>query len=401
MKSNLSINFYLSKTKEKGDKFPIYLRIIYSRKKAECFTGLYIEDKNWNSAKQRAKKDNQINDQLGTIETKINTILYNLEKDEKQVSASLIKNLYTGKDKIEETLLNYFELHIKGLQYTNELAKNSISRYIDTFQHLDVFLKQKNKTDLLLRKVDFKFLNEFDSYLKTQISSISKQVLERNTVNKHHSRLRTVLIKAVKESQLSKNPYQEFKFTYTPSKRTFLTIEELDRIIELDLNNHQSLAKVRDLFIFSVFTGLRFQDAQQLRTNQVIIEKDNAYLDFTQSKTLESLKVPLLQPAKDIIEKYKTTESKITGLVLPKISNQKFNTYLKIIGELAQIEKVLTHHVARHTCATTILLNNEASMEEVGKWLGHKNIRTTQIYAKISNEQLKKVAEKVSKKLYK
>lgn len=399
MKSNLSINFYLSKTKEKGDKLPIYLRVIYSRKKAECFTGLYIEDKNWNPAKQRAKKDNQINDQLGTIESKINTILYNLEKDEKQVSASLIKNLYTGKDKIEKSLLEYFELHIKELKFTNELAKNSISRYIDTFQHLEEFLKQKKQKDYLLRKVDFKFLNEFDSYLKTQVSSISKQVLERNTVNKHHSRLRTVLIKAVKESQLAKNPYQEFKFKYTPSKRTFLTIEELNRIKELDLKNNQSLTKVRDIFIFSVYTGLRFQDAQQLRTNQIIIEKDNACLDFTQSKTLEALKVPLLQPAKDIIEKYKTTESKITGLVLPKISNQKFNTYLKIIGELAQIEKVLTHHVARHTCATTILLNNEIPLESVGKWLGHKSYRTTQIYAKISNEQLQKVADKVSKNI--
>ncbi len=400
MKANLSTRFFLADKKVKDGKSPIYLRITYSRKKAEHFTGIYINKANWSGDKQRAKKDNQVNNKLSSIEKDIGDIHYLLEKENKPISAGLIKDIYTGKNEIEKTLLTYYDAHVQDLKKKNEVAKNTVSRYLDTYDHLKNFLSRENKSGLLIRFVDFKLLNDFDVYLKTQVSSTTKQALERNTVNKHHSRLRTILIKAVNESQLVKNPYKDFKFKYTPSKRTFLTKEELERIQANDLGNNQSLIKVRDIFIFSVYTGLRFQDAQNLKSSQVIIdEKQGAQLDFTQEKTKETVRVPLFKQALEIIEKYKTSESKITGYVLPKISNQKFNAYLKIIGELSGIEKTLSHHVARHTCATTILLSNQAPIEAVSKWLGHTQMRTTQIYAKITNDYLQQIANQVASKI--
>ena len=400
MKANLSIRFYIKPSTVKTDRMPVYLRIIYSRKKAEHFTGIYLNEKNWNAEKQRAKKDNVINDKLSNIESEINQIHYSLAKENKPISSGIIKDLYTGKSSISTTLIQYFEFHISAIKQANELAKGSISRYEDTLDHLKSFLSLNKNTDLLIEQVDFKLLNDFDTYLKSRVSHITKSVLERNTVNKHHSRLRTVLIKAVRESQLGKNPYLDFKFKYTPSKRTFLTNEELDKIKNHDLGNNQSLIKVRDIFMFSVYTALRFQDAQSIKKNQIVIDKNGKpYLNLTQGKTKETISLPLLQPAFEIIKKYESGESKITGTILPRISNQKFNTYLKVIGDLTGIEKELSHHVARHTCATTILLSNDASMEAVSKWLGHTNIRTTQIYAKITNEYLQSVANKISEKL--
>jgi len=400
MKANLSVRFYLKESTKKNDKDSIYLRIIYARKKSELFTGLYINQSNWNKEKHRAKKDNAINDQLSNIEGSLTSILYSLEKDEKLISASILKDLYTGKNVLETPLLSFYENHVKSIKLSNELAKSSISRYTNTLDHLKQFLIQKKETNLLLINCDFKFLSEFDIYLITRTSHITKQKLERNTVNKHHSRLRTVLIKAVKESLIQKNPYHDFKFKYNPSKRTFLTEDELKSISTHDLGLNPSLLKVRDIFLFSVYTGLRFQDAQSIKINQITTDKKgDSYLEFVQAKTKESMIIPLLKPALEIIQKYSTEEAKITGAILPRISNQKFNTYLKVIGTFAGIEKTLSHHVARHTCATTILLSNEAPIEAVSKWLGHTSIRTTQIYAKITKEYLQKVADKISKKI--
>ena len=111
------------------------------------------------------------------------------------------------------------------------------------------------------------------------------------------------------------------------------------------------------------------------------------------------MNIPLLKPAIDIINKYDKEERAITGKVLPKISNQKLNAYLKVIADLTGIKKELTHHVARHTCATTILITNGVPIEVVSKWLGHTNIKTTQVYAKITDQYLSQMAKKVDSKL--
>ena len=205
----------------------------------------------------------------------------------------------------------------------------------------------------------------------------------------------------IKEGYLNKNPYVDFKLTKTPSTRTFLTDEELGQITKNNLGGNKSLMMVRDIFIFSVYTGLRFEDAQRLTMDSVTKENKGKYsLRIKQEKTEESLAIPLLKPALNIISKYdKSPERTVMNRVLPTFSNQKLNTYLKVIAELTGIKKNLTHHVARHTCATTILLSNEVPIEAVSKWLGHTNIKTTQLYAKITNDYLQNVANKLENKI--
>lgn len=397
---SISIKFYLNNYKPKAGKLPIYTRLIYNRRKAEIATDFFVHKTDWDEKKQRVRKNDQMNEEIATIEKNIYDTLYKLRKEKRIITAHSIKSYYTKKDKIDISLLDYFNSHIDKITIDKELIKSSITRYEDTRDHLKEFLEKNNLTDLSISQVQFKLISDFDSHLLKQPSIKSGKTLERNTVNKHHSRLRTVLIRAIKEGELVRNPYYDLKLKYTPSKRTFLSHEELKKISDYSFSHNRTLEKVRDIFLFSVYTGLRFQDAQNLRVEQITTDqKKNYFFNVVQNKTQQQQQIPLLKPAQLIFNKYDNDERKITGKILPKISNQKLNTYLKEIAVIVGVEKTLSHHVARHTCATTILLSNEVPIEGVAKWLGHSNIRTAQIYGKITADYLTKMAKKIEEKI--
>ena len=400
MINTFSFKFYLNIDKPNGKTLPIYLRIIVDRKKTEISLNKYILPKDWDYDSQRTKKNVNINEQLSSYENDIYEITKRLKKEKKTITASLIKNLLTQKDKLDASLIDFFGIYITRLEKAGEIKDGSISRYKDTKAYLiDFLLKEKKLQDILIENIDYKFLSDFDVWMLNQKVNDIK-TLERNTINKHHSRFRTIIIRAMKEGYIFKNPYNHLKLKYTPSKRTYLTDEELNKLINHSLGGNESLITIRDIFIFSVYTGLRFEDAQQLNINQIIEDKEGKFhISISQEKTNEPVIIPLFQPAVDLIKKYNNSERKIRGKVLPKISNQKLNAYLKVIADLVGLEKTLSHHVARHTCATTILLSNGVPIEAVGKWLGHNSIKTTQIYAKISNQYLQQIANKVESKL--
>ncbi len=400
MIKTFSFKFYLNLDKPKGKTLPIYLRIIVDRKKTEISLNKYVYSKDWDTDSQRTKKNVNINEQLSSIENDIYEITKRLQKENKTATAGIIKNLLTKKDTLDASLIDFFESHISRLEKAGELKSGSISRYKDTKAYLiDFLIKEKKLKDILIENIDYKFLSDFDVWMLNQKVNDSKK-LERNTINKHHSRFRTIIIRAMKEGYIFKNPYNHLKLNYTPSKRTYLTDEELKKLMTHSLGENKSLIIVRDIFIFSVYTGLRFEDAQQLNINQIIEDKEGKFhINISQEKTNESVVIPLFPQAVELIKKYNNSERKIKGKVLPKISNQKLNSYLKVIADLVGLEKTLSHHVARHTCATTILLSNGVPIEAVGKWLGHNSIKTTQIYAKISNQYLQQIANSIESKL--
>jgi site-specific recombinase XerD len=231
--------------------------------------------------------------------------------------------------------------------------------------------------------VDYEFINAYDLFLHETYS------LHKNTINKYHSRLRTILLKALAEGHIFKQPYANFKLNTVKTDREFLSQQEIDLLIKLDLSSNQSLDRVKDLFLFSVYTGLRFQDAQDLTMDNLISYKNKPSIRFIQQKTSRAIEIPLFPVVKKMIDKYKACpERKILNKLLPKISNQKVNTYLKIIGDLAGVNRKITHHIARHTFATTICLNNNMPLEDVSMLLGHSSLKTTQIYGKITQERL-------------
>ncbi len=403
VRASYSIKFFLNKSRNKGNRFKIFARIHYARKKAELFTQYSVEETDWLEEKERTKKNLQINAHLSALETEVHEIVRKLREENKIISAATIKNILTHKESATTHILQYYDTCIERLDAANEVEKVTVAMYGYSKERLAAFIKEKKKSnDYPIENIDYKFIQDFDLFLLNQKTyKGAEATLKRNTASKHHSRIRTILIRARKEGLIDRNPYEEFKLKKSPSNRTYLTQEELDALIKHDLGDNASLKKVRDVFIFSVYTGLRFVDAQQLTMDRIQKTKEGKYMiNIIQEKTGEVLTLPLLPPAIKIMEKYNdSSERKVLNRVIPTISNQKVNTALKIIANNVGITKTLSHHVARHTCATTVLLNNEVPMEVVSKWLGHTSIKTTQIYGKITNSYMQKIADRLEGKI--
>ncbi|MBC7382269.1 MAG: site-specific integrase [Bacteroidia bacterium] len=267
---------------------------------------------------------------------------------------------------------------------TKRISSGTYGQYQTCLNALKGFLIFKlNKGDINIKQFDHDLVEGFDNY----IHSLGKGL---NTVsNKYHKKLKTVLGDAQKRGIIKLNPYGLFKIRFNPTHRQFLSEHDLKKIVEVDLLGNISLEKIRDMFLFSCYTGLRFGDSIDLGVDQIYYEGANGSIYRAQNKTGETISIPLIPEALALIKKYDSDERKITGKVFPKISNQKFNLYLKSIATMANIQKELTHHVARHTCATT-LINRGVSMDIVSKYLGHANTKATRIYAKMQDETVKK-----------
>jgi site-specific recombinase XerD len=205
-----------------------------------------------------------------------------------------------------------------------------------------------------------------------------------------------MLTKAVDQNLIDRNPYREFKLKKQQGRLTYLSSSELQQLENHHLGGNKTLEKVRDIFLFSVYTGLRHSDADALKKENIELDGDSYWINFQQKKTGEYHRLPMLRKAVVIYDKYKR-ERNMTGYVLPRLSHQKLNLYLKVIAEITGISKPLSHHVARHTAATTIFLQNGISLETTSKLLGHTNLKSTQIYAKVTNLMLKRATDELDK----
>jgi len=395
MSAKVSLKYYLLTTRTTKGELPIYLRISMDRKKAELHSGYTSTLKDWSQEDQLTKSNNTTNQELSKNRSKIYELIIDLEKKNKPVSATILKDLLSGKDKIDIGLLSYFQKHIDEIKIKNEIKAISINKYTQSINSLKEFIPKKYKIhEFSIDQVDYEFINGYDLFLRETHS------LHKNTINKYHSRLRTILLKALAEGHLFKQPYANFKLNSVKTDREFLNQEELNKIIQLDLSHNNSLDKVKDLFIFSVYTGLRFQDAQSLTIDSLGKYKNKAFIKFIQQKTSRAIEIPLLPAAIKIIEKYtKTPEREVFKKLLPEISNQKVNAYLKVIADLSGLNRKISHHIARHTFATTICLNNNMALEDVSMLLGHSSLKTTQIYGKITQERLHQSIKSISKKI--
>ena len=188
---------------------------------------------------------------------------------------------------------------------------------------------------------------------------------------------------------VKKDPFYSWKAEWKKVQRDVLTEAELRSLIELQLES-KSLEQVRDIFVFCCFTGLAYVDVKKLSNNHIVngIE-GKRWIKIKRAKTDSLSSVPLLPIAEKILLKYKDhSQSLLTTKLLPVISNQKTNAYLKEIASTCRIKKKLTFHLARHTFATTVTLSNGISIESVSKMLGHQSLKTTQIYAKVIDKKL-------------
>lgn len=378
------------------------MRIIYDKKKVEIYTGFGCSPENWTEQKQEATGGplmDEINEELSSLKSDVYKAKSRLTHENLPISAKTLKNEMVGEAEVDQTLLSYFERHIEEIkQRKNDFAVGTVKTYATSIRHLTNFLESIDQEKITLRMVDYQFIKKYDHYLRTQVRNHRLELLHNNTVVKQHTKLRTLMIKAVKEGYVGFNPYRDFKLSIKERKVVALRKNELNTIRSLKLP--ERLDRVRDVFIFSCYSGLRFSDASSLIMNHFKKgEGERLYLNLrAQQKTGEPLYVPVTSVAQEILKKYKdSNERKILNLALPKITNQRLNAYLKEIAIIADVDKNLTHKLARHTFATTVLAGFPRYVKK--EFLGHKDIKSTSVYDDILDEELASVIDKVDKSL--
>lgn len=402
-KVTLGIHFVLRSSKTISGIAPIYARITVNSKRSEISIKRKIQVESWNIGKGMAKPSSSENKQLNSYLEQIRKMMVQSYQDlvlgKQVITAEAIKNKFLGLDISDMTLCKLIEYHNTNCKET--LKWGTLKNYFTTKKYIELFLKEKHRTtDIYLTSLNYKFLIDFEYFLRKYTPDDFHTSMGNNTVMKHIERLRKLIKMAIRYEWLEKDPFISFQQKFHRVERGFLSEEELKRIEEKEFSIPR-LQYVKDLFVFGCYTGLAYIDVMQLSTGNIQIGIDKQYWLFTnREKTDNPVRIPILPVAMDIINKYKSDMKAIVqNRLFPNISNQKLNSYLKEIADLCQINKNLTFHLARHTFATTVTLTNGVPIESVSKMLGHSTISTTQIYAKVIEKKLGEDMEKLKKRL--
>lgn len=387
MKSNFNQIFYLKKQKNyQSGPAAIYLRITVNGKRTEVSIGRECEPDKWNSRAGRCTGTKEsarlLNDYLDSMLHNVRTAHQQLIDRGKIITADSLRKRFTGESEIHHYLMKLLAEHNTKVAALigNGFEANTLKGYKTSEKHLTGFLKkQYANTDIEINQLDHAFITNFEFYLKAdcKCSSVSSA--------KYIKHLKKIVNHCLANKWLTENPFINYKQTVKVKERTFLTKQELDEITYCKKITIDRLLHVRDIFVFCCYTGLSYADVKKLKRSEVGIGIDGEKWIFTsRQKTDTSSRIPLLPTALNIIESYKDhPQCDNKDMLLPVLSNQKMNAYLKEIADLSGVFKHLTFHLARHTFATTITLSNNVPIETVSKMLGHTNIKTTQHYAKI------------------
>lgn len=391
MKNSFSQIFYIKRTKvDINNKSVIYLRITVNGRRSELSTLRKIDVNKWSSETGRSKghtpDSKEINQFLDMTQRKISKIHEKFVEKNIPYNAEKIRNYYLGKDDSVKMLVAIFNDHNNQVDKLigKDFAAGTAERYKTAKMHVENYIKLEYKVDdIPVKDVDHKFITGFEYYLKT-VRNCS-----HNTAIKYITNFKKIIRIAYANDWISKDPFFNWKARLKIVDREFLSEEEIQAIIEKEFCTPR-LDQVKDIFIFCCFTGLAYADVKKLNENDVVIGIDGErWIKTKRTKTDTRSNIPILPTAAAILEKYANHPEVLNGnKLLPVLSNQKMNAYLKEIADLCGITKNLTFHLARHTFATTITLTNGVPIESVSKMLGHKSLKTTQHYAKILDRKV-------------
>ena len=398
MKSIFRVVFYLrSNYVNKEGKTSVMLRIYLNNERLSLgSTGISVKSSQWDKEKERIKGRTtealNTNLQLDNISSGLQSIFRRIEMSD-VVSLERIKSEFLGKKEEIDTLMQLFEKHNGDVakQVGVSVGKATLQKYNVCKRHFLEFLeKQYKRSDLKLTELTYVVIREFDLYLRTEVGQ------NPNTATKTMKTFKTITLLGQKMGVLLHDPFMNHRFHIEPVNRGFLTDEEILLIAHKQINIPR-LELIRDIFIFSCFTGLAYIDVSNLTPDHIVTLGDKQWIMTQRQKTSVETNVLLLDIPKAIIAKYggKTYRN---GKLFPMLTNQKTNSYLKEIADICGIKKNLTFHLARHTFAT-MSLSKGVPMESVSKMLGHTNIRTTQIYARITNKKIEHDMEELADKL--
>ncbi|QQL50117.1 site-specific integrase [Mucilaginibacter ginkgonis] len=400
---DLSILFWLKHEKgTKDGKVPIYVRITVKGRRDNFSSGKKLLPEYWNDKLEKVAKAcpdaNLINSYITKTRADIEKCYNQLSVTNNITTAAMVKELYMPKQATKHTLMKAFDAHNGEFEERISKGKGSIGtlkRYERLRNKVIDFLGKKYKhTDINLDDIQYSTAADFYHYL-------IMQDIDDNAAFKYVKTLKQVVKKAVDKGWIKHSPINGFKCPYNDPDREYLEMHEIISMYNKHIPNDR-LSEVRDAYIFCCFTGYAYETVYNLEPGNIFRGLNGRFwITKERAKTGSEETVPLLPIALEIIEKYKshpycTDNNKL----LPVNCNQRYNSYLKEVANICNINKHLTTHTARHTFATTVTLENDVPIETVSKMLGHKDLRTTQIYAKITKLKISNNMADLESKLF-
>ena len=401
---------YIKKDKVKSNgSCPIYIKVIFNRKSFTISTGKSISEDRWKETDNlrrllRQDKERVLKEYLELYVLKIEKINNQIDRFQEDITVEEFKLKVLGKEAedLKPNLLAVIEehnLHFAKLVAIGERSRASLQKYARVKELIRLFnLKTFGHENIQIEKINSAYIYNLESYLKFESEFKGKLGIKNNSVVKYFKNLKTICNYAIKMELIDKNPFNAYGGKIKVIEATYLTEEELERI-ESKIFKIDRLERVKDIFLFSCYTGYAPVDALKLTRKNIIQDADkNLWIKTNRQKTGTKANVPVLPQVLKIINKYQFEAETL----LPKISNQKMNAYLKEIADIIGLDKNLTWYVARHTFATTVTLGNGIKIENVSSMLGHTTIKQTQHYAKVLDanvsEDMRKLTEKYNNK---
>ncbi|WP_034891611.1 site-specific integrase [Gillisia sp. Hel_I_29] len=399
-KITFSILFWLNITKSKNGAAPIYARVTVNGRRAEISLKRSCPVNSWDNDSHRIRgrkaEKSSINAYLDRTYSRLLDCPEALQKENKLVTAKAIKARFLGLDDKSKTLLDMLDYHNEHMK--DVLKPGTLKNYTTTERYLKDYLKKEVKTsNTYLKDLSYGFVINFENFLRRKKDKNGKSQLTNNGIMKHMERFKKLLNLAIKLEWMPNNPFREYKMKFKKFDRAFLSRLELQKLEETIFTS-KTLEKTKDIFLFACYTGLSYVDVKKLSKNHLVKGIDGRdWIHCLREKSQTPMKIPLLEKAKTILNKYSTYNN--SEFLLPIFSNQKTNKYLKDIASQCDIHKKLSFHVARHTFATTVTLSNGVPIETVSKLLGHTKLSTTQIYARVVEQKIGEDMDKLQLKL--
>ncbi len=356
-RNTFNVLFFIKRTKLlKNGEAPIGMRITINGQSIEIMLKRSVKASEWNQTKERTKASThsgrELNDHLEATRAKIWQIERDMEAAGDVINPKTVKDRFLGTDnkRVHRTLIEVYQEHndkckaLIGVDYT----ASTVEKFGTSLKCIkEYLLHQYSREDMYLKEIDSNFVTNFEFYIKTV------RKCQHNSALKHLKNLRKIILIAISNEWISRDPFANIKLKRVETHPVFLSQDELSRIINKKFTIRR-LEVVKDIFLFGVYTGMAYIDMQQLRPEHIIRDNSGAmWIRKPRQKTGTMCNIPLISPAAAIIAKYAEDEDvQSRGAILPKISNQKLNSYLKEIADVCSITKSLSSHCARHTAAT-------------------------------------------------
>lgn len=395
----VKVSFYLKRNEEKADgTIPILGRIRIEKSMVQFSAKVYAPVSLWDTTSGRAigksKTALSINASLDRTCVAIHSAYRELSLKNNNVSALEVKNAFQGIASEQDTLVKYFEAHNeKFLQNVGvNRAEGTYKRFLTSLGHLKRFMRKKyNISDIPFQALTPSFVADYDYYLRIELGLACGTII--NTI----VHLRRIIKIAINNGLVRSDPFINYKYIAEEPVPKSLTSDELDTLIKAKLSR-PNLNFIRDMFLFSSFTGIAFSDMRNLTAKNISRAEDRVqWIHLNRKKTGAPCHIPLLEIPLQLIKKYRGIAKE--GKLFPMISCSKTNIYLKRIAKECGINKRVTFHMARHCYASVVTLSQGVPLETVGELLGHTDWRATRIYAQVSNDKIGEDMQLLNKRL--